>query len=327
MPPDFLIRLVRHIFNLPEVRLQLLIPPLVQVCPDLGPKALPSFLTRQSIRAREQLVQALMDYFRAGHHKTVSELLQARYAYIVDRHGINALADLARLELAGAFASIENTVPTIFWFLYRLLSEPAVLEDCRRELAPLVQNRNGASYVDIDSVKASCPILQSTLHETIRYHSVVISARMVTEDQVLDKYLLKKGSTLLISATIPHFDPKTWGPDVAQFKHTRFLQQGRVTTGKGTCQRMAFRGFRGGYHQCPGRHFSVREMLSLAAMVILHFDVTLVPGNAMFWPTTMYRPTGLRCRCPSMISPSSSSPEFTASGNSSFRGQESKWNC
>ncbi|KAK8054416.1 cytochrome P450 [Apiospora saccharicola] len=246
--------------------------------PNLGPKALPSFLTSRSIQAREHVVQALMSYFQAGHHKTGSEMLRARYAYIVHRHGIHDVADLARLELSGAFASIENTVPTTFWFLCRLFSDPLVLEDCRRELAPLVQTRNRVSYMDIDSVKSSCPILQSTLHETIRYHSVVMSARKVTEDQVLDKYLLKKGSTLLISATVPHFDPEAWGSDVAQFKHTRFLQQGRVTTGKGS-QRMAFRGFGGGYHLCPGRHFSVTEMLSLAAMLILRFDVTPVTGT------------------------------------------------
>ncbi|KAK8115449.1 cytochrome P450, partial [Apiospora sp. TS-2023a] len=248
---------------------------------NLGPKALPSFLTSRSIRAREHVVQALMNYFQAGHHQTGSEMLRARYAYIVDRHGIHDLADLARLELSGAFASIENTVPTTFWFLCRLFSDPVVLDDCRRELLPLVKTRNGMSYVDIDAIKASCPILQSTLHETIRYHSVVMSARKVTEDQVLDnKYLLKKGSTLLISATVPHFDSEAWGPDVAQFKHTRFLQdgQGRDTTGKGT-QRAAFRGFGGGYHLCPGRHFSVTEMLSLAAMLILRFDVTPVAGT------------------------------------------------
>ncbi|KAK8043983.1 hypothetical protein PG993_004007 [Apiospora rasikravindrae] len=247
--------------------------------PNLGPKALPSFLTTHSIRAREHVIQALMSYFRSGHYKSGSALLLARYAYIVDKQGIEDLEDLARFELAGAFASIENTVPTTFWFLSRIFSDPTVLKDCREELTPLVKARNGVSYVDVDSIKASCPIIQSTLHETIRYHSVVISARKVTQDHLLDKYLLKKGSTLLISATVPHFDPGAWGADAVKFKHTRFVQRSDEVPRKGGSQRMAFRGFGGGYHLCPGRHFSVTEMLSLAAMVILRFDVTPVAGT------------------------------------------------
>ncbi|KAF2966948.1 hypothetical protein GQX73_g6605 [Xylaria multiplex] len=212
--------------------------------PNLGPKALPTVFSTKSLKAREYI-----------------------------NHNIKDLSELSRLELAGAFASIENTVPTTFWFLYRIFSDPVVLRDCRRELAPLVQQRDGVCYVDVDSIKASCPILQSTLHETMRYHSVSISARKVIEDHVLGKYLLKGGSTLLIPASVPHFDHGTWGADVHRFDHTRFVQQA-VQLAKRGAKRTAFRGFGGGFHLCPGRHFAAVEMLSLASMMLLRFDVT-----------------------------------------------------
>ncbi|KAI0543270.1 cytochrome P450 [Xylaria curta] len=249
--------------------------------PNLGPKALPDFLTSKSIKAREHVVNALVEFFEAGYHHKSSELLMARYNCIVNDHNVKDLSELARLELAGAFASIENTVPTTFWFIYRIFSDPIVLQDCKAELLPLVRVRNGVCHVDVDDIKDSCPIFQSTLHETIRYHSVTISARKVTEDCMLDKYLLKQGSTLLISATVPHFDKHTWGADVGKFNHTRFSEGTSRTTNKGV-KRTAFRGFGGGFHLCPGRHFSVTEMLSLAAMMILRFDLTPVDGT---WET------------------------------------------
>lgn len=246
--------------------------------PNLGHKALPSVFSTKSLKAREHVVQALRDFFEAGYHNDGSELLLARHKYIVHNHNVKDLSELARLELAGAFASIENTVPTTFWFLYRIFSDPVVQQDCRRELAPLVQERDGVCYVDVDSIKASCPILQSTLHETMRYHSVSISARKVTEDHVLGKYLLKEGSTLLIPANVPHFDHSTWGADVDCFNHTRFVQQ-TVKEAKRGPKRTAFRGFGGGFHLCPGRHFATVEMLSLASMILLRFDLIPIGGT------------------------------------------------
>lgn len=230
------------------------------------------------MKAREHVVRTLREFFKAGYHHDSSELLKARYNYISNQHNVTDLTELARLELAGAFASIENTAPTAFWFIYRVFSNPLVFQDCKAELLSLVCERNGICYVDVDDIKNLCPIFQSTLHETIRYHSVAISARKVTEDYMLDKYLLKRGSTLLIPATVPHFDEHVWGSDVGTFNHTRFSDESSKTAKTGA-KRTAFRGFGGGFHLCPGRHFAVTEMLSLVAMMILRFDLTPVDGT------------------------------------------------
>ncbi|KAG6357709.1 hypothetical protein INS49_013588 [Diaporthe citri] len=162
--------------------------------PNLGPKALPSFLTSKSVQAREYVVQAFVKFFQAGYHEQGSNLLRDRYRYIVETHQIRDLSDLARLELTGAFASIENTVPTAFWFF-------AV-----------------------------------------------------------------------------HVDKDTWGLNADRFNHTRFVHKSHDFAGKGS-KRIGFRGFGGGYHLCPGRHFSSTEMLSLAAMLVLRFDITPVHGT------------------------------------------------
>lgn len=86
-----------------------------------------------------------------------------------------------------------------------------------------------------------------------------------------NKYLLKKGGLVMMSARSQHSNPTIWGPDVDQFNHTRFLHPRSATGGK---QRAAaFRGFGGGVTLCPGRHFATSEILLLATSLLLRFDM------------------------------------------------------
>lgn len=242
-------------------------------------RLLPQFLPNKTIKAREHLVQAFTGYFRDAQHKAASELVKARYEYIVNQHQIHDVADLARLEVAGAFAIIANTVPTAFWVLYHIFSDPGILEECRRELSLIVQKRGNTCYLDINSIKPSCHILQSTFHEVLRFHGVQISLRKVMEDHVLDdRFLLKKGSALMMPATVQHFDPSVWGPNAGTFDHKRFARASSRNT-KANVNRNTFRGFGGGRHLCPGRHFATTEILAFAALVILRFDLAPAEGT------------------------------------------------
>lgn len=106
------------------------------------------------------------------------------------------------------------------------------------------------------------------------------SVRVVAEDHMLDnRYLLKKGGLVMISARAQHSNPDVWGADVHEFHHRRFLKQ---VSGK-RFNPVAFRGFGGGTTLCPGRHFATVEILMLAAMLLLRFDVRPAAGNAP-WP-------------------------------------------
>lgn len=239
---------------------------------------MPAFLTSKTVQARERLVHAFTDYFSRGGHNEASDLVKARYKYIVDQHGISDVAEVARLEVAGAFAIIANTVPTAFWVLYHIFSNPAILAECRQELSQIVQEQDGIKHVDLNSVQNACPILQSTLHEVLRFHGVQISLRKVMEDHMLDgQFLLKKNSAVMMPATVQHFDTSIWGPDAGHFSHKRFVQSSTGTSAK-NINRTAFRGFGGGHHLCPGRHFATMEVLSFAALVILRFDVAPTSG-------------------------------------------------
>lgn len=225
-------------------------------------------------------------YFSVGCPKEASDFMKARYNHII-RHQITNVQDIARLEVAGAFSIITNSAPTAFWLLYHIFSDPSALEDCRLELAPLVHERDGLCYLDVESIKTSCPTLYSTFQEVMRYYGVAQSIRAVLEDHKLDNtHLLRKGSMVMMPATVQHFDPSVWGSDVNQFDYKRFTKS--ISDGADynfdskSSNRGAFRGFGGGLHLCPGRHFAINEILSLAALLILRFDI--VPAGDGKWP-------------------------------------------
>ncbi|KAF2198497.1 cytochrome P450 [Delitschia confertaspora ATCC 74209] len=201
--------------------------------------------------------------------------------YMHSREHKIPVEDIARYEVGNSIGILTNTVPASFWMMYHLFSDPVVLQDCRNELLKIVSDSPDANglhlrTLDMSQVKSSCPIVVSTLQEVLRVHTVGISTRMVMEDHMLDnKYLLKKGSTLMMPGPVQHSDISAWGPTVNEFDHRRFVRHKDLKDNK-RHNPVAFRAFGGGTTLCPGRHFTSTEILAFTAMMILRFDVTPV---------------------------------------------------
>lgn len=153
---------------------------------------LPSILARGSLKARDTLTEAFVKYYsEAGLDEGSSIYARNRYEYPT-KLGV-PIRDVAKMEVGGSIGLISNSMPATFWMIYHAFSDQIVLEDCRRELAKAVQEKDGENYLDIAYIKSSCPILVSTMQEAFRFHSIGLSARAVVEDHVLGgKYLLKK---------------------------------------------------------------------------------------------------------------------------------------
>ena len=220
-----------------------------------------------------------MNYFSAGGHEKGSALIRARYQHSVDYNV--SLEDIARFEMGGAMAILTNTIPCAFWVLWHFLSHAEALEECRHELYRLCKIEDSSVTIDISKINTFCPIMLSTLREVLRVHGTGTSVRVVQEDHLLeDKYLLKKGNTLMIPGPVQHSSRAVYGESVNEFKHKRFIP----TEGK-RLNPVGFRGFGGGATLCPGRHFASTEIIAFAALMILRFDVKPVKGK---WvrPTT-----------------------------------------
>ncbi|KAL3421937.1 25-hydroxycholesterol 7-alpha-hydroxylase 1 [Phlyctema vagabunda] len=262
---------------------------------------------RSSLEARESMVRAFHRYFDQGGHQIPNVpslcLVQARYQHNL-AHALS-LDDIVRTEIGQVAASLSNTIPAAFWMLWHVLKDPVVLTDCRNEIERLaVVERfqhlqpDGRSVekevctIDVSQLtnRQSCPTLTSTWYEVLRYNHVGISARMVMQDALLDGYLLKKDSTVMIVSPVMHSDLSVWGPSANEFWHRRFIHNGsnstdhaEVTTIKSSkSKRMNYnkpekspanRIFGGGSTLCPGRHFASQEVMSLLALTIMRFNV------------------------------------------------------
>jgi cytochrome P450 len=256
-------------------------------------KAWPSILARKSLHARERvIIPAFERYFAEDGLLTASTLTKCRYNHNTG-HGLRG-RDVAATEVGQLVASLTNSMASAFWMVYHVFSDPVVLNECREEIEQLVRvDDDGVSVIDLSKLKSSCPILLSTWQETLRYVHIGVTARIVMEDVMLsNKYLLKKGATVMVVAPVQHTDESNWGLTVNQFDHRRFLS----SSGKKPKNRAAFRSFGGGTVLCPGRHFVSMEVMALAALLLLRFELKPVrdgrwmdPGKVL--PMTTAIPT------------------------------------
>ncbi|KAI1084146.1 cytochrome P450 [Whalleya microplaca] len=205
-----------------------------------------------------------------------SELVRKRY----DHHmgfGLT-LDDISRGELENIFAVLENSTPCALWVIYHIFSDDQVLADVRREISALVHEDDDGegvvSAVDLARIRETCPVLLSTFQEVLRYRAVNPGPRVLLEDVHVDG-VLKKGSMPMIPALMQHSDVSAWGQDAREFNYMRFAP----TPGRRKPNRVAFRAFGSGHVLCPGRHFASTEIMALAALLALKFDVLPVAGK------------------------------------------------
>ena len=254
-------------------------PALMYMMLDLLPQRL---VFKAALQAREQLVKSFARYYTDSSYKEGSAYIQQFTKHCVDQNLPEA--DIPHLLLGTVFNNVANTVPSAFWVIYRIFSNPIIMEECRHEVSQAMKdNQDGTSTINLDFVINSCPILFSTFQEVFRYHGMANSVRVVSEDHMLDgKYLLKKGGLVMMSARAQHRNPANWGENVDEFYHKRFIKQ----QGGKRPHPAAFRGFGGGTTLCPGRHFATSEILLLASLLLLRFDIRPADHKPWVLPST-----------------------------------------
>ena len=184
------------------------------------------------------------------------------------------------LEVGTLLGILANTVPSSFYMLARLYADPALLQDIRAELghAAVVESDDKLCVINVTAVRDSCHLLNATWQELLRVHALGVGSRYVREDVLLnDQYLLEKGRVVQMPMAVLHSNPAIWGSDAYEFRPRRFLKGSDGTKGPRT-NLSGYRPFGGGASLCPGRHFVAFEVISLAACMIMRFDMTPVEG-------------------------------------------------
>ena len=241
----------------------------------------PSILVPKGYRARMDLAVAFQQYFDnyVAAQAQSSAMVRARYSANT-RYGLTIL-NQARLEVGTLLGILANTIPSVFYMLVHIYSDPELLSDIRKEIQIagfIGTSMDIAQNCKILAMQETCPLLHSTFQELLRVHARGSSARYVREDVMLDgKYLLRKGMVVQIPMAVMHGSVASWGPDVKGFNARRFLKQKRVINGFKQ-NPTAYRPFGGGAALCPGRHFVTLESMLLAACMVSSYDLVPVDG-------------------------------------------------
>jgi cytochrome P450 len=289
----------------------------------LGPLLMdvaPALTARRAYLARERLVAGLRAYIEAGGHRDPSASPLARaHIGVAERFGWRA-EETARSELSFLFAGIINTAVATFWVALRVFADKeGLLAPVRAELeAVLAVNEarevaagkaraggvdkkdKGRRELSIEGVRTRCPTLAAVFRESLRVGSDNFSTRLVKNDTLLagERWFLRAGSVVQISAGVIHADETIWGADAGSFNHRRFEKLSPSTAeskngdgakgaekvkGEGgppsSVHPAAFRSFGGGKTLCPGRHFATSEIMVFVAMMVLMFDIEAADGR------------------------------------------------
>lgn len=108
----------------------------------------------------------------------------------------------------------------------------------------------------------------------LRKHTIRSDTRKVLEDVVInDRYLLQKGATIQMSIRSLHEDTTIWGSNAHQTDFHRFVRQGRRRHSA-----LAFGSFGSASSICPGRQFATTQILAIAALMIMRYDIKPMAG-------------------------------------------------
>ncbi|KAG8936860.1 hypothetical protein FRC02_010722 [Tulasnella sp. 418] len=225
---------------------------------------IPEMFAKKTYAAREECVGALKAYLGPDGEK----IREGGLPIILERDPVYSAAGVdldgrARASLTVLQALHTNSAPTSFWLILYILYTPGLLEKIRAEVAPAY----ATGVPNVEYLSKQCPLYNSVWAEVLRLVSSTISVRLVDVDTPgVGGYTLRKGAKVFCPARLSQMSPAFWGPDVAQFKPTRFMERPQDATSA------KMRPFGGGPTLCPGRHFASIEVKAFVAGALLRFD-------------------------------------------------------
>ncbi|KAL9121512.1 MAG: hypothetical protein Q9187_001932 [Circinaria calcarea] len=246
---------------------------------------LPKIAVKKGLAARDVVAKAFTQYYRNGSQKRASALAYFKWQSAAS-YGLGE-EEIALIEVPFIIGVLNNTIPTTFWTLSRILSDPTLLFSIRSELAHTTESfpsPNASSpmhNIDMGLLKRKCPLLLSVYHEILRTRTSFSVSRFVESDTSITDgtktYLLKAGSLLQIPGDIIHAHTDYWGHDSARMDPYRFVDSSKDRKKKK--HPLAFRSFGGAPFICPGRQFATTEVLATVAMLIMRFEILPMGGT------------------------------------------------
>jgi cytochrome P450 len=235
---------------------------------------LPAWLTKGRDRQTElineyltELVTGFMNERRKNgntkRHDLLTLLMESR-----DEDGHPMSDELVRDNILTLFfAGHETTANTLTWAFYYLDKYPDVAAKLHEEVDRVLAGRR-PTLADL----ADLPYTMMLIKETLRIEPTVAAIpRIVAEDTMLQGYLLKANSAILVSPHLLHHDSRFWENPEA-FQPERFSEENEAKIPK-----YAYLPFGGGPRICIGNHFALMEAQILLALIASRYKLSLNP--------------------------------------------------
>ncbi|KAL4912447.1 cytochrome P450 [Aspergillus aurantiobrunneus] len=215
----------------------------------------------------------------------------------------------APAHLALLWAMNGNSPNLVFYHLLHLYTDPTLLEEIRKEIAPFVMvlrpTREETGFpimeaprlsIDIDKL-SECELLKATFYETLRLDSAGLSFRQLTADLTLTEtkeeaasagrsmpqsYFLKNGELVIAPHGVVHND-LTYFSNPDQFDPLRFIRTD-PNTGQKRARPETMTPFGGGVPACKGRAFAEKKILALSAAIVSLWQVEPTNGKDLKIP-------------------------------------------
>ncbi|KAL9621148.1 MAG: hypothetical protein Q9160_004399 [Pyrenula sp. 1 TL-2023] len=258
----------------------------------------PQLLARRGVAARKEIASAFAKYQESKAFKKASPLGKDRIE-LLKKLGLSN-TETARMAVPATVGQAGNTIPTTFASLSYILRDPSLVSSIRKELDGLLVYKD-PTHVSFDAfqVRALCPLLVSSVYETMRIISLANTFRSVMEDFSLSipssstTYLLKKGGMIWSSGSTIH-RTTDFHHDADKFVPNRFLGMSNPETQMPGL----FRGFGGGASICSGRHFATAIVMASIGSLLVRFDfervneLYLPRRDDLVWGHAMPKPKG-----------------------------------
>jgi cytochrome P450 len=192
-------------------------------------------------------------------------------------------------------AGFETTANLLSWTWWLLDREPKAAARLRREIDAVLGDQS-PTYDDV----ARLPYAMAVIAETMRLRPPAwMLEREVREPISVGGWVAAVGTTMLMSPWILHHDPRSWGPDAADFRPDRWIDAaGEFDASAPGQPKGAYLPFGAGSRICIGESFAWTEAVLVLAALASRWAPATEPNQSVgMWAAVTLRPwPGIRMR-------------------------------
>ncbi|KAG0124823.1 cytochrome P450 [Tuber indicum] len=184
--------------------------------------------------------------------------------------------------IAGAVGAVPHTQVKL---IHELTLHPEILQKVREELATTDNTFHLEDFIRHNGRQNKYPIFESAVREAVRLSPAVafsLSRKVPPSGCQLHQYHIPPGYNVGMAAYQVNYDEGYFGPDVAQFRPERWLEDHPTEMLEGEKRSMknyieaGWLSFGSGGRVCIGRHLAMFMMMKFTAAVVREFDIRVV---------------------------------------------------